>query len=94
MHVRQEVLTEIRNKYIWDKDKTAEVFLFSVWMHYLKIDMETGGRLAEIFKMLYLVEERRPFDEIADMFNISLSTLERHRKRFNNYASKLLLFGA
>lgn len=94
MRVRQEILTEVRNKYIWDKDKTAEVFLFSVWMHYLKIDMETGGRLAEIFKMLYLVEERRPFDEIANMFNISLSTLERHRKRFNNYASKLLLFGA
>ena len=94
MRVRQEVLTEVRNKYIWDKDKTAEVFLFSVWMYYLKIDMETGGRLAEIFKMLYLVEERRPFDEIANMFNISLSTLERHRKRFNNYASKLLLFGA
>ena len=94
MRVRQEILTEVRNKYIWDKDKTAEVFLFSVWMHYLKIDMETGGRLAEIFKMLYLVEERRPFDEIADVFNISLSTVERHRKRFNNYASKLLLFGA
>ena len=53
----------------------------------------TGGRLSEIFKMLHLVEERRPFDEIADMFNISLSTLERHRNRFNNYASKLLLFG-
>ncbi len=82
MRIRQDVLAEIRDKYITTHDKSTELFLLSMWTYYLRIDLETGNNFAAVFKELYMSEEKQSFDEISYKYSIGLSTPERYRSRF------------
>lgn len=91
MRIRQDVLAEIRDKYITTHDKSTELFLLSMWTYYLRIDLETGNNFAAVFKELYMSEEKHSFDEVSYKYSIGLSTLERYRSRFNKLAMRMLL---
>ena len=91
MRKKNDLLDEIRYKYITQHDTASGMFLRMVWDYYVKNDLETGDQLADIFYALYMNSEELTYDEIVYKFNIGLSTLSRYRRRFNYMARKLLL---
>lgn len=90
MRKKNDLLNEIRYKYIIQHDTASGMFLRMVWDYYAKNDLETGDQLADIFYALYMNSEELTYDEIVYKFNIGLTTLSRYRKRFNVLARKLL----
>ena len=62
----------------------------NVW-HNNFTHLTTGENLAVVFKELYLRKERLSYDDISYKYSIALSTLQRYRKRFNDFAEKMLL---
>ena len=90
MNKRKTLLDHVWAEYV-KGDRCAEIFLMEIYMHYAKIDLETGENLAVVFKELYLSKERLSYDDISYKYSIVLSTLQRYRKRFNDFAEKMLL---
>lgn len=90
MNKRKTSLDHVWSEYVMG-DRCAGIFLMEIYMHYAKIDLETGENLAVVFKELYLSKERLSYDEISYKYSIALSTLQRYRKRFNDFAEKMLL---
>lgn len=90
MNKRKTLLDHVWAEYV-KGDRCAEIFLMEIYMHYAKIDLETGENLAVVFKELYLSKEKLSYDEISYKYSIALSTLQRYRKRFNDFAEKMLL---
>lgn len=90
MRKRNDVLDEIKYKYINLQDVSCGMFLRSLWEYYLKNDLETGDRLSDIFYALYMSADEMSYDDIVYKYSIGLSTLGRYRQRFNGLADKLL----
>lgn len=90
MRKRNDVLDEIKYKYINLQDVSCGMFLRSLWEYYLKNDLETGDQLSDIFYALYMSDDEMSYDDIVYKYSIGLSTLGRYRQRFNGLADKLL----
>ena len=90
MHKRRDLLDRISENYLKKHEVACEMFLRMLWEHYVKIDLETGNQLADIFYDLYINKNKASYDDIVFKYNIGLSTLNRYRIRFNELAEKLL----
>ncbi len=62
--------------------------LDNMYEYYKMLDMDTGGIHGEIFNALYN-EQHETYDEITEMYFVSIDTINRCRIRFNRLAIKL-----
>lgn len=62
--------------------------LDNMYEYYKLLDIDTGGNNGEIFNALYN-EDHETYDEITEMYFVSIDTINRCRIRFNRLAIKL-----
>lgn len=82
MHKRTDFIDVVKQN---TSDPQCSQLLIVLYEYYRINDMETGGFRGVLFKALYL-DDCKSYDKISEQIYIDLSTVHRHRIKFNQLA--------